>query len=409
MSESRRFFVPGRLEVLGKHTDYCGGQSLVAALDRGFEVESRPNAGDEVIVEDLATGERVSFPFREDLEPTAGHWSLYPMTVVQRTARDFPTCRQGVHIEFRSNLPPAAGMSSSSALMIATWLSIDAWNPIRDDERFREHLDSDDRRAEYLACVENGAAFGPFEADGGVGTQGGSEDHAAILLAAENTLLQCSFRPFQVTRNERLADDLIFAIASSGVSAEKTGAAAAKYNRCSQLAKAIVEIWNVDHHQEVDCLRGALDSSIETPDEIKYALERTAHPEFSLGDLLGRLEQFYEENYLIIPSATAALQSRDYESFGRLVDRSQELAIQKLQNQISETIALAESARKLGALAASAFGAGFSGSVWALVRRAEADDFLDAWRQHYTECFPERADDAELFHSRPSSCAHEID
>ena len=76
---------------------------------------------------------------------------------------------------------------------------------------------------------------------------------------------------------------------------------------------------------------------------------------------------------------------------------------------LRHTIALAESARKLGALAASAFGAGFGGSVWALVRRSEADDFLDAWRQHYTECFPERADDAELFHSRPSSCAHEID
>ena len=59
-------------------------------------------------------------------------------------------------------------------------------------------------------------------------------------------------------------------------------------------------------------------------------------------------------------------------AFGDLVDRSQQLAERRLGNQVPETIELARSARELGARAASAFGAGFGGSVWALVSRADA-------------------------------------
>ncbi|HWJ56419.1 MAG TPA: hypothetical protein VNR90_09365, partial [Vicinamibacterales bacterium] len=50
-----------------------------------------------------------------------------------------------------------------------------------------------------------------------------------------------------------------------------------------------------------------------------------------------------------------------------------------LGNQIPETIALAAAARKAGALAASSFGAGFGGAVWALVDRDAADAFAAAW------------------------------
>ncbi len=55
------------------------------------------------------------------------------------------------------------------------------------------------------------------------------------------------------------------------------------------------------------------------------------------------------------------------DQFGRLVDRSQQASATLLGNQVPETIALARLAREHGALAASAFGAGFGGSVWALM------------------------------------------
>ena len=44
-TEHRSLFVPGRIEVLGKHTDYAGGRSLVAAVPRGFAAEGRQLVG----------------------------------------------------------------------------------------------------------------------------------------------------------------------------------------------------------------------------------------------------------------------------------------------------------------------------------------------------------------------------
>ena len=79
--------------------------------------------------------------------------------------------------------------------------------------------------------------------------------------------------------------------------------------------------------------------------------------------------------------------------FGRLVDRSQQLTTTLLGNQVAETVALAKSARQQGAVAASAFGAGFGGSVWALVKRTELTGFLAAWQAEYAAAFPHRRGD----------------
>ncbi len=58
-------------------------------------------------------------------------------------------------------------------------------------------------------------------------------------------------------------------------------------------------------------------------------------------------------------------------------------------------------ARSHGAVAASAFGAGFGGSVWALVRTADAPAFIEAWRRDYLGRFPAHADLAQFFVTTP--------
>jgi galactokinase len=71
-------------------------------------------------------------------------------------------------------------------------------------------------------------------------------------------------------------------------------------------------------------------------------------------------------------------------------------------------VQLVRSARRLGAAAASAFGAGFGGSVWALVREAESTTFLAAWKEHYLLAFPARAGRATFFAARPGASAGEL-
>ncbi|MGH8945200.1 MAG: galactokinase family protein, partial [Acidimicrobiia bacterium] len=75
---------------------------------------------------------------------------------------------------------------------------------------------------------------------------------------------------------------------------------------------------------------------------------------------------------------------------------------------VPETVFLADSARQLGAVAASAFGAGFGGSVWALVTEQEGPKFLEEWRTSYLEAFPERAEGCSFFVTRLGVAAQEM-
>ncbi len=84
-----------------------------------------------------------------------------------------------------------------------------------------------------------------------------------------------------------------------------------------------------------------------------------------------------------------------------LVDRSQAGAETLLGNQVPETIALARMARANGADAASAFGAGFGGSVWAMTSAADAHEFAETWRDAYRGAFPAAAASAQFFITRP--------
>jgi len=68
-------FVPGRIEFLGKHTDYAGGRSLVCALERGFCVAAAPRADHTVRITDAGRYEDVEFAMNAELIPRAGHWS----------------------------------------------------------------------------------------------------------------------------------------------------------------------------------------------------------------------------------------------------------------------------------------------------------------------------------------------
>jgi galactokinase len=81
------------------------------------------------------------------------------------------------------------------------------------------------------------------------------------------------------------------------------------------------------------------------------------------------------------------------------------LAEHALRNQVPETSFLARSARERGAVAASAFGAGFGGAVWAMVRTADAEAFVDDWRTAYLTRFPHRAEHALWLVTRPGEAA----
>jgi galactokinase len=406
-NQALAFFVPGRIEVLGKHTDYAGGSSIVAAVERGFCMVAVPR-NDNHLRLTAADGETVEFALDPELVARHGHWSNYPMTVARRLSRNFPACRRGLDIAFASDLPPAAGMSSSSALIVATYLALAAANGLEEESAYRDHISNDLELAAYLGTIENGQNFGQLHGDKGVGTFGGSEDHTAILCSQAGALGQFAYCPARFQRRIDLDPDLVFVVGFSGTVAEKTGAAQDLYNAAALRVAAIVQNWQQASGEEQVYLADILQHDPEAQ-RLRPVLAAATGGPFDAGELTQRLEHFIAENQQILPAAGDALAAGDLDSFGRWVDRSQHLSQTLLGNQIPATTGLARTAREQGALAASAFGAGFGGSVWALIHQPDADAFIGRWRQAYTALYPTPARQADFWLTGAGPAAQRID
>jgi galactokinase len=322
--------VPGRIELLGKHVDYLGGRSLTCATPWGLAARVtrvQVEAGDVAAL----------LPSRQD---------VYARAVVKRLSRDFGPLRFGADVAMSSTLPPAAGMSSSSAYVIALLAALSWANDLPALETWREAgLHDSLGFAQYAAAVESGGAWGPFAGDDGVGTRGGAQDHIAILCNAPRSVGQFRYKPGAIERRVAWPTDWRLLVLHSGVVAEKTGAVMAEYNRIAAEGAA-----------------GGAE----------------------------RRRQFVRETEALVPIAADAIAAARPEDLAAVAAESQVMAERILRNQIPETAAMCRLAIEAGAFAASSFGAGFGGAVWALSTMLSCDYVLSRWRASYAAAFPGR-------------------
>lgn len=398
------FFVPGRIEVLGKHTDYAGGRSIVTAVERGFCMVAAAREDARVTVMAVEQGESIDCELAVDLAVPESGWANYPMTVMRRLARNFGDLR-GADIAFLSDLPAAAGMSSSSAFMVATYLVLAACNKLHERAIYRRNIKEDLELAAYLGTVENGQSFGELEGDRGVGTFGGSEDHTAILCSEPGRLGQFAYCPARLERRIGLPEDYVFAVGFCGVVAEKTGAAQDLYNRAALQVGAIVEAWRAATGGSEVYLADVLATGPDAAERLEAILADVRGATYSAAELTQRLRHFLVEDGQIIDAASTALANGNVEVFAEQVRHSQRTGVEVLGNQVAETEDMARLACQEGALAASAFGAGFGGGVWALVHGEQSATFLQAWEVAYRAAHPERAERALYFSTRPGPAA----
>jgi len=377
-------FVPGRIEVLGKHTDYCGGRSLICAVEAGFCFVAVGTGDSTITLFDVAKGNSASFAASADIQPVPGDWLNYPMTVVRRLTKNFPECfrGRGAVIAFDSDLPQAAGLSSSSAMIVGLAASLIAVWDISRSKLFQRLITTREDFAGYCGTIENGQSFGSLAGDKGVGTFGGSQDHTAILCCRPRTLSLYSFSPVKVECVVPMPQDTCFVVIDSGVVAAKTGNALQKYNAVSLRARKILDLWNLSTGRNDPTLAAAVRPGHNASKQIERIL--------SDDDLPGRLSQFIAESEVLIPAAVDALQCCNLSKFSQVVADSQHGAENFLGNQVPQTIALAKIARENRAIAASAFGAGFGGAVWAMVASADAKDFARRCTLAYQQQFPDQ-------------------
>jgi len=380
-SPGHLLWVPGRLEIFGKHTDYGGGHTLVAPVPRGFIAAARSRHDAVVALHDASRREHFVVASGSEGTPDAAlkGWRRYAQTVVRRLAKNFPDAPLGADIVFASDLPPASGMSSSSALIVAIAAILLRLSRIDARPEWLANVVTPWDAAGYFACIENGMAFGSLAGDAGVGTHGGSEDHVALVCGKADHASAWTYVPPVPVADVRVPDDWRFVIASSGVAARKTGAARESYNNLALNVRALLQLWNA-HESPAPSLRAALASRSDAFERLQtlIAADATTRP-LNLGD---RLEQFVNEDARVV-EAVVALRAGDATAFGALAEGSQDDAERLLRNQTEETSALVTIARRLGAPAASSFGAGFGGSVWALVGKDDARSFPARWLTEY--------------------------
>jgi len=389
--------VPGRIEVLGKHTDYAGGQSLTCAVRRAFNMVAARSAEPGMRITDQVSGVHIYMPFDGPPEQYSVNWSLYPQTVVRRFVSNFGIPKHGVSIVFNSDIPRASGLSSSSAFVIGIWLCLATLSDLASSAVYRANIRSAPDMASYLGCVENGSDYGALPGDTGVGTMGGAQDHAAILFSEPDYLGYFQYRPLRQISRVRLPSDLSFVIASSGVHAHKAGRALHDYNSAVHLANRATEIWNQQNSDEAESLDAVVASAEFSIDRFEKLVRNTEDGREQAEAVIARVRQYFGETRHVIPTAIRAIEHRDYSLLGQVVAESQRMADEYLKNQVPETRFLVQAAIESGAVAASAFGAGFGGSVWALVMRQEAPAFLRRWFAAYGGAFQSRLRQACFF------------
>jgi galactokinase len=403
------YWVPGRIEVFGKHTDYAGGRSLLAAVPRGFVVAAAPRDDDGVVAYDARWNAAMRVDVRNGDQAFAG-WPNYVAVVVRRLARNFPGAALGADVAFASDLPRSAGISSSSALVVGIARALITRGVLEQRPEWPAAIQSPLDLAGYLGAVENGLTFKSLAGTSGVGTHGGSEDHTAILNCRADRVSAFAYVPVRPQGDAALPADWVFLVMSSGIEAAKAGAAMARYNAASLSTRALVEAWRRAAGApagETMTLAGVLAQDPDHALAIRRAVRRHPSRDFDGDTLDRRLEHFMAEDARV-PVALDAIARSDRQAIGALAQATQEDAERLLQNQIPETSSLAALALESGAFAASSFGAGFGGSVWALAPASEGEEILRVWRRRYVDHYP-AVENVTGFLARPAPASAALD
>lgn len=348
---------PGRINLIGEHIDYNGLSVFPMALDRRVKMLFRPNSTRRVRVSNA--DERfppLDFTISSLLDPyPEGEWGNYVKAAVQELIVLFLELN-GFDAVVTSDIPAAAGLSSSSALVVASALALMKANDLSMD------------RIELMKMLAKAERY--------VGTEGGGMDQAICIGAVEGTATRIDFDPISLT-STKVPADWRFVVANSMVHAEKSGTARAEYNRrtreCREALLSVAGklglIGDVSTYPEL--LR-------KVPVNEVMAAARAAIP-----GTLGRRFMHVVTEAVRVSQAEQAMREANAGWFGRLMSDSHRSLRDDFEVSGPELDELTEIAVDAGALGARLTGAGFGGCVIALSKTDTVGSVLSALQGRY--------------------------
>ena len=223
---------PGRVNLMGRHIDHRGGSINVMAIDRDTVFVVSPREDDTVNLSNLDS----TYPDRSftigslgldkgyatwldylaapdvvvALKESRGDWSNYVKSAVARVQfeSDIPLC--GMDMMADGNIPVAAGLSSSSSIVVAVMEAVTALNCMN-------YTDS-----EFVNLCGEGEWF--------VGSRGGAGDHATMKCAKAGSIIHLGFKPFTIGQTAPFSDKYAIIVANSMIKAKKSEGSKDKFN-----------------------------------------------------------------------------------------------------------------------------------------------------------------------------------
>ncbi|HEX5705894.1 MAG TPA: galactokinase [Pyrinomonadaceae bacterium] len=349
--EPRLFRAPGRVNLIGEHTDYNGGFVLPLAIDRETVVAAAPRADRLVRVLTLNSNAEAEFDLDHAGPPRRGIWLDYvegvARALIERGAR-----LAGADMMILSDVPSGAGLSSSAALEVASGLAMMSVSGVEVD---RVELALAGQQAEHTYV---GALVGIMDQ---LVSALGRAGHALLIdcrtLAVEHVPLDTS-RAAVVICDSRVKHEL----------------SSSEYNTR-----------RAECERGVELLRERLPAVVQLRD---VSVEEFARRESDLPEpVRRRCRHVVTENARTLAAATA-LRRGDLVEVGRLMNESHVSLRDDYEVSSAELDALAETAWGAdGVFGSRMTGGGFGGSTVSLVRRDALDEFTRTTTRAYTERF----------------------
>ncbi|MFQ5704444.1 MAG: galactokinase [Gemmatimonadales bacterium] len=350
---------PGRINLIGEHIDYLGLPVFPMALQRHVAIHFRAREDNLVeIANSNADFGRRSFVLKTEIEPfAAGDWGNYAKAAALGVMKMSDRLR-GIDALVDSDLVVAAGLSSSSALVVAVALALLAAN-----ELVFEPLEL----AELMAGAERY-----------VGLEGGGMDQAVCLAARAGHACRIDFNPLRVTP-VRVPAEWRFVVASSLVTASKSNAVRKGYNsrvrQCREALCTMTEALGLD--DRVDSYR-ELFATVSEEELVRCGEETLSN------DLFERFRHVVTECGRVL-AAQGAMAADDIERFGQLMIASHESLRDDFKVSCPELNELVDISLAADAVGARLTGAGFGGCIVALCHSSSVGDLIGALERKFYE------------------------
>ena len=334
------YMSPGRINLIGEHTDYNGGFVFPGAVDKGIMAEIRPNGTDTVMLYSIDLKDRVEFKVNDPEGPRAS-WARYIYGVCQEM-KALGVDVKGFNAAFYGDVPLGAGMSSSAALESTYAFALNELFGENKIDKFE--LAKVGQATEHNYCGVNCGIMDQFASVFG---------KAGSLIRLDCRSLEYQYFPFHPEGYRLVLMDSVV----------KHELASSAYNKRRQSCEAAVAAIQ-KKHPHVEFLR-----------DCTMAMLEEAKADISAEDYM-RAEYVIEEIQRVL-DVCEALEKDDYETVGQKMYETHHGMSKLYEVSCEELDFLNDCAKEYGVTGSRVMGGGFGGCTINLVKDELYDNFVE--------------------------------